>query len=54
MYQNNCECDGGFGHEMRRFLTTEEKVELLKSYKGELQNELKAVEERIKYLEKNN
>jgi len=44
----------GMGNEMRRFLTKEEKVEILKGYKEELQKETKAVEERIKYLEKNN
>ena len=54
MYDNNqCGCSG-FGSEMRRFLTKDEKVEMLKGYKGELQNELKAVDERIKALEKNN
>jgi hypothetical protein len=53
MYDNQCGC-GGFGSEMRRFLTNEEKIELLKGYKGELQNELKAVDEKIKTLEKNN
>ncbi len=53
MYDNQCGCTG-FGSEMRRFLTKEEKVEILNGYKGELQNELKAVEERIKALEKNN
>jgi hypothetical protein len=52
MYNNECGC--GYGSEVRRFLTKDEKVELLKGYKGELQNELKAVEERIKALEKNN
>ena len=55
MYDNQCQCGStGFGSEMRRFLTKEEKVEILKGYKGELQNELKAVDERIKALEKNN
>ena len=55
MYDNNqCGCGGGFGSEMRRFLTKAEKVEILKGYKGELQNELKAVKERIQTLEKNN
>ncbi|MDE1865351.1 MAG: DUF5320 domain-containing protein [Candidatus Micrarchaeota archaeon] len=52
MYDNNCGC--GYGSEMRRFLTTEEKVEMLKDYKEELQKELKAVDERIKALGKNN
>jgi len=53
MYNNECECNG-FGSEMRRFLTKEEKVEILKAYKEGLQKEVKAVEERIKELGKNN
>jgi len=53
MYENNCECSG-FGSEMRRFLTKEEKIEILKTYKEGLQKEVKAVEERIKDLGKNN
>jgi hypothetical protein len=53
MYENSCECNG-FGGEMRRFLTKEEKVEILKAYKEGLQKEVKAVEERIKELGKNN
>ena len=44
----------GMEHGMRNFLTKEEKLELLKEYKEELQNELKGVEERIKALGKNN
>jgi hypothetical protein len=53
MYDNECGCTG-FGSEMRRFLTKEEKVEILKGYKEGLQKEMKAVDERIKALEKNN
>jgi hypothetical protein len=53
MYENSCECNG-FGSEMRRFLTKEEKVAMLKEYKESLQQEVKAVEERIKDLGKNN
>ena len=53
MYENSCECNG-FGSEMRRFLTKEEKIEILKTYKEGLQKEVKAVEERIKDLGKNN
>ncbi len=53
MYENECGCTG-FGNEMRRFLTKEEKVEILKGYREELQKEVKAVEERIKDLGKNN
>jgi hypothetical protein len=50
-------CDGGcqeMRHGMRNFLTKEEKLEILKSYKEELESEVKGVEERIKQLEKNN
>ena len=53
MYDNECGCTG-MGIEMRRVLTKEEKVEILKGYKEGLQKEVKAVEERIKDLEKNN
>ncbi|MDE1761578.1 MAG: DUF5320 domain-containing protein [Candidatus Micrarchaeota archaeon] len=45
-----CNCGG----EMRRFLTKEEKVEILKEYKKNLEDEAKGVAERIKELEKNN
>lgn len=38
----------------RGFLTNEEKVEMLKEYKEELEKEAKGVAERIKELEKNN
>ena len=38
----------------RGFLTKEEKVELLKEYKENLEKEAKGVGERIKELEKNN
>ena len=47
---NGCGC----GHEMRNFLTKEEKLDILKEYKESLQNEVKGVEERIRQLEKNN
>jgi hypothetical protein len=53
MYENGCGCTG-IGNRMRRFLAKEEKVEILKGYKEELQKEAKAVEEKIKSLEKNN
>ena len=39
---------------MRGFLTKEEKVEMLKEYKENLEKEAKGVSERIKELEKNN
>jgi len=35
----------------RRFLTKAEKVEKLKSYAKELENEVKAVEEKIKEMQ---
>jgi hypothetical protein len=38
-------CDGG-----RRFLTKEERIEWLEEYKGNLENELKGVTERIEEL----
>ena len=43
---------GEFGN--RGFLTKEEKVELLKEYKENLEKEAKGVSERIKELENNN
>lgn len=46
-----CGC-GSYG--MRNFLTKEEKIEILKEYKENLENEAKGVAERIKQLEKNN
>ena len=42
----------GYGRHHRRFLTKAEKIEKLKSYAEELRNELKAVEEHIKELQK--
>ncbi len=42
------------GNEMRSFLTREEKIDLLKEYKENLEKETKGVAERIKELEKNN
>lgn len=46
-------CDCGYGG-MRGFLTKEEKLEMLKEYKKNLEQEAKGVEERIKAIEKNN
>jgi hypothetical protein len=40
-------CYGG-----RRFLTKEEKIEWLEEYKGNLENELKGVSERIAELKR--
>jgi hypothetical protein len=54
MYEcNGNEC-GGMRGGMRSFLTKEEKIEILKNYKEELEKEAKGVAERIKQLEKNN
>ena len=39
---------------MRNFLTKEEKLEILKEYKKNLESETKGVAEKIKDLEKNN
>jgi hypothetical protein len=44
----------GYGHNMRNFLTKEERLEILKEYKSTLEKEAKGVSERIKELEKNN
>ncbi|MEK6953074.1 MAG: hypothetical protein AABX29_08735 [Nanoarchaeota archaeon] len=38
----------------RSFLTKEERIEILKEYKEDLENESKGVSERIRELEKNN
>ncbi len=48
----DCEC--GYGYGMRNFLTKEEKLEILKEYKKNLEKEAKGVGERIKAIEKNN
>ncbi|MBI2543466.1 MAG: DUF5320 domain-containing protein [Candidatus Aenigmarchaeota archaeon] len=45
----DCGC-GSF----RGFLTKEEKIEMLKEYKEDLEKEAKGVGERIKELERNN
>ncbi len=50
---NGCEC-GGIRSGVRSFLTKEEKLEILKNYKEELEKEVQGVSERIKQLEKNN
>ncbi len=39
---------------MRHFLTKEEKIEILKEYKQNLETEAKAVGERITAIERNN
>ena len=39
---------------MRGFLTKEEKIEMLKEYQKNLEQETKGVAERIKELQKNN
>jgi len=38
----------------RNFLTREEKIEMLKEYKDNLEKEMAGVKEKIKELEKNN
>jgi hypothetical protein len=49
MYTNeSCGCSG-----MRNFLTKEEKIEMLSEYKKSLDQEAKAVAERIADLKKN-
>lgn len=50
---DGCNCGYG-GHGMRNFLTKEEKLEILKEYQKNLEEEVKGVKERIKDLEKNN
>jgi prefoldin subunit 5 len=52
MYNSECGCGTGSG--MRNFLTKDEKIEILKEYKKNLEDEAKGVAERIKELEKNN
>ena len=54
MGYGNCDCSSGYGHSARGFLTKEEKIEMLKEYQEDLENEAKGVKERIKELEKNN
>lgn len=53
-----CGCsygESGFGtQKARSFLTREEKVELLKEYKNELEREAQGVSERIKEIEVKN
>jgi hypothetical protein len=49
MYGPNCGCGSA-----RNFLTKEEKLEILKEYKSELESEVKGVDERIKEIQKNN
>ena len=48
---DGCGCYSGSGS-YRGFLTREEKVEMLKDYQEELENEAKGVAERIKEIEK--
>lgn len=45
------ECCGSSG--FRSFLTKEEKIEMLKEYKNNLEKEVQGIYERIKDLEKN-
>lgn len=48
MGYGNCGCGPGWGG--RRYLTKDEKVEWLNDYAKELENELKAVQERLKEI----
>ena len=50
----DCNCGGGGGYGMRSFLTKDEKIEILKEYQKNLEEEAKGVAERIKELQKNN
>ena len=43
-----------YANNMRNFLTREEKIEILTAYKKNLEQEARAVDERIKDLQKNN
>ncbi|AJF60732.1 MAG: hypothetical protein QT03_C0001G1253 [archaeon GW2011_AR10] len=46
-------CGEGF-EAPRRYLTKEEKIEMLEEYKDSLENEVKGIEERIKELKRVN
>jgi hypothetical protein len=47
-------CCGGVGvQKARSFLTKEERISMLKEYKGDLEKEVQGVTERIKELEEN-
>lgn len=48
MTYGNCGCGPGWG--ARRYLTKEEKTQMLNDYAKELENELKAVKERIEEI----
>lgn len=53
-YGCNYNSVSGFGiQKSRSYLTREEKVDLLKEYKSDLEKEVKGVSERIKELETN-
>jgi hypothetical protein len=43
-----------YANNMRNFLTREEKIGILTAYKKNLEQEARAVDERIKDLQKNN
>jgi hypothetical protein len=46
------ECGCGCGYTGRHFITKEEKIEMLKEYQKNLENEAKGVAEVIKQLQK--
>ena len=48
--RGNCGCGCGYG--MRGFVTKEERLEMLKEYKKELEQEMKGIEEEIKETQK--
>lgn len=52
MYCTYGNCSANEGYEMRRFLTKEEKIEMLKEYKNYLDKESEGVTERIAELNK--
>jgi len=49
MCEEKCCCSSGHGH-YRRYLTKNEQTERLQQYATELENELKAVKERIEEM----
>ncbi len=51
--EGDCGCGKGHGG-MRSFLTKEEKIDMLKEYKENLEKEMQGVKERISELEKKN
>ena len=48
--RNLCSCSGGRRNVRRRFFTEDERVDMLKDYIADLENELKAARERLDSL----